>query len=263
MLPINQILQGDCKQVLRSLPNESVDLVVTDPPYLARYKDRFGRTLANDDNPAAVVGSYAELYRILKPNTFCVTFYGYPRLDAFVHAWTRAGFDTVGHIVWPKPYASSERFVRVAHESAYVLVKGRPEKPVRPLNDVQPWEYSGNRVHPTEKAVSVLKPLIQAFSRPGDLVCDPFAGSGSTLVAAALTGRRYLGIELEAKYCELIRDRLERVSSRRHHPTSHEPRSAHVSTYTVAMRDLCKWLRDRDYPDLAQTVRDAIESCRS
>ena len=99
----NQVIHGDCVQMLRSLPGESIDAVITDPPYLGRYRDRLGRTLANDDNPAAVVGVYAELYRVLKPNSFCVTFYGYCKLDAFVHAWTEAGFDTVGHMVWAKP----------------------------------------------------------------------------------------------------------------------------------------------------------------
>jgi len=206
-----QVIQGDCKTVLHSLPEASVDFVLTDPPYLGRFKDRTGRTLANDDKPAAVVGAYTELYRVLKRDSFCISFYGYPKLDAFVHAWTEAGFDTVGHIVWPKPYISSTRFVGVAHESAYILAKGRPQKPARPLMDVQRWEYSGNKAHPTEKAVSVLMPLIHSFSRPGDLVLDPFSGSGSTLVAAALSGRRYFGIELEAKYVELARRRLAGV----------------------------------------------------
>ena len=65
----NEVLHGDCVQVLQSLPGESIDAVITDPPYLGRYRDRSGRTLANDDNPAAVVGVYAELYRVLKPNS--------------------------------------------------------------------------------------------------------------------------------------------------------------------------------------------------
>ncbi|HUA25232.1 MAG TPA: DNA methyltransferase [Steroidobacteraceae bacterium] len=206
-----QVVQGDCKTVLRALPDGSVDFVLTDPPYLGRFKDRTGRTLANDDNPAAVVGAYTELYRVLRRDSFCISFYGYPKLDAFVHAWTEAGFATVGHIVWPKPYISSTRFVGVAHESAYILAKGRPQKPARPLMDVQRWEYSGNKAHPTEKAVSVLLPLIRSFSRPGDLVLDPFSGSGSTLVSAALSGRRYFGIDLEAKYVELARRRLAGV----------------------------------------------------
>ena len=114
-------------------------------------------------------------------------------------------------------YASSARFVRVMHESAYILAKGRPQRPEAPLPDVQPWECSGNVAHPTEKAVSILRPLVESFCPAGGVVLDPFAGSGSTLVAAALSGRRYVGIELEAKYCELARRRLagvERFRSR-------------------------------------------------
>jgi len=214
----DRIIHGDCLEVLPTLPSQSIDAVITDPPYLGRYKDRTGRTLANDDKPSAVVGVYAELFRVLKPNSFCVTFYGYPKLDAFVHAWTEAGFDTVGHIVWTKPYASSSRFVRVTHESAYILAKGRPPKPARLLDDVQPWEYTGNLVHPTEKAISVIKPLVDTFSPPVGSVLDPFSGSGSTVVAAALAGRHYLGIELEEKYCQLARKRLAGVERLlRHH----------------------------------------------
>ena len=215
MLNCNEVIQGDCVEVLKGLPDSSVDFVLTDPPYLGSYKDRDGRTLANDRNPEAVVAAYPELFRVLKPNSFCVTFYGYPKLGAFVHAWAQAGFDVVGHIVWPKPYVSSSRYVRVAHESAYVLAKGRPRKPARPLSDVQPWEYTGNKKHPTEKALSVLEPLIRSFSRPEDLILDAFAGSGSTLVAAALSGRRYLGIGLEARYCEYARRRLAGVQRHR------------------------------------------------
>jgi site-specific DNA-methyltransferase (adenine-specific) len=73
---------------------------------------------------------------------------------------------------------------------------------------VRPWEYSGNRAHPTENAVSILTPLIQAFSKRGDLVLDPFSGSGSTAVASLLSGRRYIGIELEDCYCRQSRTRL-------------------------------------------------------
>jgi site-specific DNA-methyltransferase (adenine-specific) len=85
------------------------------------------------------------------------------------------------------------------------------------MDDVQPWEYSGNIAHPTEKAVSILTPLIRSFSRPGDVVLDPFAGVGSTLVAAALSGRHYVGIELEAKYVEHARRRLAGVERARSH----------------------------------------------
>lgn len=84
---------------------------------------------------------------------------------------------------------------------------GLPCRPA-PISDVQPWRYSGNHSHPTEKSVDTLRPLVEAFSKPGDTVLDPFSGSGSSLVAAALLGRNYVGIELEARYCELARRRL-------------------------------------------------------
>jgi site-specific DNA-methyltransferase (adenine-specific) len=212
-----QVIQGDCKEVLRSMPNESVDFVLTDPPYFVRYKDRSGRSIANDDHPESVLGAFNDLYRVLKPNSFCVSFYGWNSVASFFEAWKRAGFTAAGHIVWHKDYSSRRGFLNARHEQAYVLVKGHPARPARPLDDVRPWEYSGNVAHPTEKAVSVLQPLIRSFSRPGDFVLDPFSGAGSTLVAAALSGRRYIGIDLEAKYVELACRRLagvERAKSR-------------------------------------------------
>jgi DNA methylase len=115
---------------------------------------------------------------------------------------------------WPyfsKTYASAQRFLRYSHESAYVLAKGRPELPANPISDVLPWHYTGNFNHPTEKAVDTLKPIIEAFSKAGDVVLDPFSGSGSSLVAAALLGRQYIGIELEQEYCDHARRRLAGV----------------------------------------------------
>ena len=210
-----QVIQGDCKAVLQTLPSESVDLVLTDPPYFVRYKDRSGRSIANDDDPRSVLGAFDELYRILKPDTFCISFYGWTAVAAFFAAWMRVGFTAVGHIIWHKGYSSRRGFLNARHEQAYVLVKGHPAKPAHPLDDVRPWEYSGNVTHPTEKAVSVLQPLIRSFSRPSDLVLDPFSGSGSTLVAAALSGRRYLGIDLEASYVEHARRRRAGVDRAR------------------------------------------------
>lgn len=76
------------------------------------------------------------------------------------------------------------------------LAKGRPRLPQNPLPDVLGWKYSGNRHHPTEKPVTSLQPLIESFTHPNAIVLDPFAGSGSTCVAALQSGRRYIGIEL-------------------------------------------------------------------
>lgn len=207
----NQVIQGDCVRILPGLPAASADFVLTDPPYLVRYRDRSGRTIANDDDPASILGAYAQIFRVMKPDTFCVSFYGWNSVSTFFEAWRRAGLYPVGHIVWHKQYASRRGFLSARHEQAYLLAKGRPPMPATPLDDVRPWEYSGNAAHPTEKAVGILKPLIQSFCRSGGVVLDPFAGSGSVLVAAALTGRGYVGIELEQKYVEFARRRLAGV----------------------------------------------------
>jgi site-specific DNA-methyltransferase (adenine-specific) len=206
----SQVIQGDCIQMLQSLPGESIDAVITDPPYLVGYRDRSGRSIANDNNPS-VLDAFSDIYRVLKPNSLCVCFYGWNRVDAFFRAWTQAGFRPVGHLVWAKSYASRVGFLEARHEQAYLLAKGRPNRPEAPLPDVQPWEYTGNVAHPTEKAVSILRPLVESFAPAGGIVLDPFAGSGSTLVAAALSGRGYVGIELEDKYCQLARRRLAGV----------------------------------------------------
>lgn len=207
-----KIIFGNAIEELKGLESESVDLIVTDPPYLVNYRDRTGRKVANDSNADGVLPAFAYMYRVLKDNSLCICFAGWTALDGFTSAWAAAGFRIVGHIVWTKDYASSKGQTAYHHESAYVLAKGWPPKSATPLADVQEWVYSGNKLHPTEKSVENIGALIRAFSKQGDTVLDPFLGSGTTAVAAALNGRDYIGIELEQKYCSLAERRLQGVA---------------------------------------------------
>jgi adenine-specific DNA-methyltransferase len=204
----NTIHYGDCLNVLPTLPAGSADFVVTDPPYITRYRDRSGRTVPNDDNDAWLKPAFAQMYRVLARDSFCVSFYGWPCADRFLAAWRAAGFRVVGHFVFPKRYTSARKFLRYQHECAYLLAKGDPRPPQSPPPDVIAWRYTGNRLHPTQKPLSILTPLIEAFSLPGGLVLDPFAGSGSTLLAARSLDRRYVGIELDADYHAIACRRL-------------------------------------------------------
>ena len=200
------LLQGDCVDVMRRIPSHSVDFVLTDPPYITRYRARDGKSVINDDNDRWLQPAFTQVYRVLKPHSFCVSFYGWNKADLFMSAWRRAGFLIVGHVVFRKQYASSVRFMRYQHEQAYLLAKGNPRPPAQPVSDVIDFAYTGNRLHPTQKPVEALLPLIEAFSKPGGTVLDPFCGSGSTLVAAQQLDRRYLGIELdESHYLTALR----------------------------------------------------------
>jgi len=200
-------LQGDCLDILPTFTRECVNFVLTDPPYLARYVDRSGRSIIGDDNDAWIKPAFAEIYRVLARDSYCVSFYGWPHADRFIEAWRAAGFRIVGHLVFPKRYASNSGHLEYAHECAYLLAKGNPRSQ-HLISDVLPWEYSGNKYHPTEKPLAALRPIVEAFSAPGDWVLDPFAGSGSTLLAARQCGRDYIGIELDSVYYEKATKRL-------------------------------------------------------
>jgi DNA modification methylase len=204
----NTIIQGDCLGILPQLPANSVDFILTDPPYLARYVSRDGRTVPNDDNDAWLKPAFAQMFRVLRRDSFAVSFYGWPHADRFMQAWREAGFRIAGHFVFPKRYTSSERYLRYQHECAYLLAKGYPQAPETTIGDVIDWTYSGNKLHPTQKPLSVLLPLIETFSKRGDLVLDPFSGSGSSLMAAKMLQRDWLGIELDAKYHAIASERL-------------------------------------------------------
>ena len=204
----NTVLQGDCIEVMRQLRSCCVNFVLTDPPYLAHYCSRDGRKVTNDGDDAWLKPAFAEIFRVLRRDSFCVSFYGWHQADKFITAWREAGFRLAGHLTFTKRYPSTERFLRYHHENAYLLAKGNPAQPAQRIPDVLEWKYSGNRLHPTQKPLCVLTPLIQSFSRPGDVVLDPFCGSGSTLLAAKLQRRRFIGIELDRSYYDVARERL-------------------------------------------------------
>jgi site-specific DNA-methyltransferase (adenine-specific) len=208
----NTIIHGDCLDVLPTLAPASANFVLTDPPYITRYRSRDGRGVLNDDNDAWLKPAFAELHRVLEPGSFCVSFYGWPHADRFITAFRAAGFRIVGHIAFPKRYTSAQKYLRYQHECAYLLAKGFPRQPEYTIGDVIDWTYSGNKLHPTQKPLSVLLPLIETFSAAGGLVLDPFAGSGSSLLAARQLGRSYLGIELDAGYHAIATRRLEQTA---------------------------------------------------
>jgi len=218
-LPSNTVLHGDCVQVMSGLPSASVAFVLTDPPYGVRYRDRSGRTIANDEHLDWLRPAFAEMFRLLKPDTLALSFFGWNQIDEFASAWKAAGFAIVGHLVFAKRYASSSRYFGHRHEQAYLLAKGNPQRPAEPLPDVLDWRYTGNRLHPTQKPAECLTPLVRAFCRPGGMVLDPFCGSGSSLVAARDAGCAWLGIELDQDYHRTAMKRLGGIH--REAPTTH------------------------------------------
>lgn len=226
-LAINSIVNADCLMALSELHPRSVNFVLTEPPYLVRYQSRDGRTVPNDDNQVWLKPAFREIFRVLERDSYAVSFYGWQQADRFVEAFRAAGFRLIGHLTFTKAYASSTHHLRYQHECAYLLAKGRPAVPAKPIADVIPWQYTGNRHHPTEKPLAILRPLIETFSRRGQTVLDPFCGSGSSLVAAKELGRNYIGIELDIGYHATALRRLSKIEATP--PTSVTPDNARLS----------------------------------
>ena len=89
--PRNVIFNADCIEVMRSFDRGSVDMIVTDPPYITRYKSRDGHSVINDDNSHWLRPAVNQMHRVLKDGGFCVSFYGWNKIDLFFEAWKEAG----------------------------------------------------------------------------------------------------------------------------------------------------------------------------
>lgn len=211
---VNKGIHGECIDVLGRFPSASIDCIITDPPYLVNFVDRTGRSFRND-NPHDgkwLLPAYQQMYRVLKDNSYCVSFCGYTRAEWFLWAWREAGFRIEEHLTFIKRYPSSTGHVARHHEQAYVLSKGKP-KAYAKIRSVIEFPYSGNKYHPSQKPLEALIPLVTAFSKPQDIICDPFMGAASTCVAAQQMDRRFIGIELDRTYYEIAVQRLNSINN--------------------------------------------------
>ena len=205
------IHRGDCLDVMPCLSSESVDFVLTDPPYLVGYRGRWDSEktqIAGDNDPSWLRPAFTEIWRLMKPNTLCVSFYGWPYADTFLGIWKSIGFRPVSHLAFVKRQWGLGRFTRGTHETAYLLAKGKPPIPETAISDVIDWQRDDVTFHPNQKPVSALAPLILAYCPDGGVVLDPFMGSGSTLRAAKNLGISAIGIEIEMEYCRKAKARL-------------------------------------------------------
>jgi site-specific DNA-methyltransferase (adenine-specific) len=202
---------GDCREILPQLQAQSIDFALTDPPYLVSYQGRWDhkrQEILGDSDPTWVGPAFAELWRVLKQNALCLSFYGWPNAEIFLHAWKQIGFRPVSHFALLKTRMGLGYFSRSQHETAYLLAKNHPPKPAPAPSDVLESAAVGPPFHPNEKPLGALSRLIADYTAVDDCIVDPFAGSGTTLVAARNLGRRAVGVEIEEAYCEIAAMRL-------------------------------------------------------
>jgi site-specific DNA-methyltransferase (adenine-specific) len=216
------LYHGDCIEVMSGLKLEA-DLLLTDPPYGVSYKSNWSNhaAIANDDGNADVMGMLATATKKLRRSRHAYIF-GY---------WDFSGTNLTAHtqLIWDKgmigmgdlsmPWGTSHESITFAlHQPSKANRAdgaGRLSARMRQGSVLRVDRTNGasSKRHPTEKPVALLRQLIESSSCFGDLVFDPFAGVGSTLVAASLEGRHSVGIEIEEKYCELAATRLSSLAA--------------------------------------------------
>lgn len=235
------LYQGDCRAVLASLPEESVDLIFADPPYFLSNggitcqsgkmvsvdKGRWDVSLGVEENHEFNRSWLEACQRVLKPNGTIFVSGTRHVIFSVGFAMQQLGFKMLNDIAWfkvtPPPNLSCRYFT---HSTETILWAARDAKSRHCFNYREMKAENGGKQmlslwsirpplkvekrfgrHPTQKPFALLDRIVRAASEPGAMVLDPFSGSGTTGLASALSGRRYMGIELETDYLELAKKR--------------------------------------------------------
>jgi len=208
-------VRADCLDHLRTIESESVDAIITDPPYGISFKSKIHGGIANDDAP--FVWWLHDAFRVLKDKTPLLCFCRWDVSHAFQQALAWAGFKVRCQVVWDKgshgqgdlkrTYAPSHELAILASKGDWRLPGGRP-RDVFFARRVHPR----HSVHPTQKPVELMRRMVDSLTRTDELVLDPFTGSGSTGEACVFEGRRFHGIEMEPKFVALARRRIAAAS---------------------------------------------------
>lgn len=222
MLNDIDLRHGDCLELMKDIPDGSIDLIVTDPPYRGISGGRAGKKnqpsgiLKQNDgklfscNEIKPEAWFPELFRVLKPGCHCYVMTNTINLANYLNLAKQFEFELHNLLVWQKNTATPNKWYMKNAEYCLLLRKGRQ----RFINNmgsktVHCFKNVRRKKHPTEKPVDLMKFYVENSSKPGELVLDPFMGSGSTGVACVNTGRRFIGMELDKQYFDIAQKRIE------------------------------------------------------
>lgn len=214
-------------EVLRELPNESVDLIATDPPYRVSKKGCAGNSggmLRKQSTNEGKIFKYndidcdeyaPEFYRVLKDGSHLYVMTNHINLIHMLNTFTECGFHFIKSLIWDKGNKIMGRFYMSQFEYILFFRKGKGVKInncgtsdiLSVPNKKTPSEDGGN-LHDTEKPVELMKILIENSSQEGDTICDPFMGIGSTILAAKELNRNAIGCEIDTEYFTIADNRI-------------------------------------------------------
>lgn len=233
------LIQGDCLEKMKEIPDESVDMILADLPY--------GMTKCDWDVPIPLDQLWEQYWRVVKPNGAVVLFSQMPFSAELVRSNPKTfRYEWIWWKTRPVGFLNAKRMPLRAHENILVFYKKLPtynpqkwmsepyfrkgdsgRTPIYgeferhdtssetgeryPVDVIKFSSAPTSGYHSTQKPVSLLEYLIKTYTNPGDVVLDNVMGSGSTGVAAVNTGRKFIGIELDEKFFETARERIEKA----------------------------------------------------
>ena len=191
------LVQADARLWLSTLPTASVDLVLTDPPYQFNRGTTYFRTWFDDLPDSAWPEIFAELHRVLRPHRHCLVCCDEPTMPVFDHPARLAGFRRNRPLIWDKDWIGlGSGAYRASWEYVCYYDTGPRPGTANNVRDVLTHRRPA-RGYPTQKPLSLYQDLIAQSSRPGELVLDPFCGSGTTGLAARTLNRRALLCDID------------------------------------------------------------------
>ena len=228
-LPEITIHCADCRDIMASMADESIDCIITDPPYklspsrgfrggfMGQPRGARGNVFENAD--VSPNDFFREFYRLLKAGGHCYVMSNNLNLPTFLNAGIVAGFHFIKSIIWKKGINICGRYYMSTYEHILFYCKPGRERdinecstpdildvPIRKKKDID-----GNNIHDTEKPVELMEILVRNSTNVGETVIDPFAGIGATLVACQNLKRHAIGCEINQHYCDIIKQRLQKI----------------------------------------------------
>lgn len=217
------LMHGDCLELMKDIPDGSVDLILTDPPYSVVTG---GGKKNGDNRPSGILYKNNQLmnnipnfkdwiddaYRVLKNSCHAYVMTNSINLSKIIDCAEKSGFKLVNILVWEKNNCTPSQYYMKNCEYTLLFRKGGKRyinniglsKTVHRFNNI-----IGNKAHPTEKPIDLMEFYVRNSSNEGEMVLDMFMGSGSTGVACVNTNRNFIGIELDEKYFEIAKNRIE------------------------------------------------------
>jgi len=210
-LQINQIYNQDCLEGLKKIKDESIDAIITDPPYGINK----GKIL-NDESLDVWISTLEDSYRVLKDNSFYMLFASIAKIPEVCNYMQKAGFV----YRWQTLLYIKNGMVRGSvgfsvYYPCLIFMKGQA-KIKKPLRDIMEVSTSSKemkqRIHPYQKDKNFIAKLLNSFSKEDNVVLDPFMGSGTTAISCIMTKRNYIGFEIDEDYYQGSLERLAKES---------------------------------------------------